>query len=93
MFYAHNKIFNANIIEDCENCHVDPVQGFLQLSNKVEKGANEIQGVNQQLVRLILGGFESIYKSGKLGHHKPFNYFNQEKKPFYLAFIILDCPI
>ena len=38
------------MIEDWENCHVDPVQGFLQLSNKVEKGANEIQGLNQQLV-------------------------------------------
>ena len=38
------------MVEDCENCHVDPVQGFLQLSNKVEKGANEIQGLNQQLV-------------------------------------------
>ena len=50
VFYAHNIIFNANMIEDWENCNVDPVQGFLQLSNKVEKGANEIQGLNQQLV-------------------------------------------
>lgn len=38
------------MIEDCENCHVDPVQGFPQLSNKAEKGANEMQGLNQQLV-------------------------------------------
>lgn len=38
------------MIEDWENCHVDLVQGFLQLSNKVEKGANEIQGLNQPLV-------------------------------------------
>lgn len=38
------------MIEDWENCHADPVQGFLQLSNNVEKGADEIQGLNQQLV-------------------------------------------
>lgn len=38
------------MIGDRENCHVDPIQGYLQLSNKVEKGANEIQRLNEQLV-------------------------------------------